>query len=164
MTPETNVDLRRQKPSVVFDTESVALLGKFGDQITAYRAKKKWGEILHNHFLLEVERDYEIAVTSSHDTGLYVLGCTFTSACGRYSFWRLINHQAPDAEQKICQASNTKSIQQGSTLSSSTDVLNAVAARAMPWLMTGLAPKPQSAKRERRGTLSDVLSKIFGRV
>ncbi|MCB0360906.1 MAG: hypothetical protein KDD44_14760, partial [Bdellovibrionales bacterium] len=27
--------------------------------------------------------------------------CFFISACGRYAFWRLINDQAPEAEDKL---------------------------------------------------------------
>lgn len=150
---ETSVDLRKLRPSVVFDAESVALLGKFGDQLAAYRARKRWIEILHNHFLLERERDYELTIASSSETGSYVVSCSFTSACGRYSFWRLINHQAPDAEQKICQASNAKAIQPDTMLLNSTDALSAVASRTVPWLLTGLTPKPNQLRGARKRSL-----------
>ena len=89
------------RPGLIYDADSVTLVGKFGDELSAYRAKRKWLEILSAYFLLEPERDYDVWVTANIDTSSYLLGCTFVSACGRYAFWRLINHQAPEAETRL---------------------------------------------------------------
>ena len=97
----TNVDIRKAKQGLIYDAEGIALLGKFGDQISAYRAKKEWHKILNSHFILEPEKDYELKVHCSLENNLFFINCTFISACGRYAFWRLINRQAPEAEQKL---------------------------------------------------------------
>ena len=60
-----------------------------------------WQAILASHFLLEPDRDYELRTHCSLDDEQFVLSCSFLSACGRYAFWRLVNRQAPEAEQKL---------------------------------------------------------------
>lgn len=98
---ELAADLSKFRPGLIFDADGVSLFGKFHDEMSAWRAKKRWVEVLHDYFLLEVERDYEISVVSDLDTFTFCVSCSFGSACGRYAFWRLINHQAPEAEKKL---------------------------------------------------------------
>lgn len=98
---ESNVDLSKFKPGLIFDADGVCLFGKYHDELSAWRAKNKWIEVLHDYFLLESERDYEIKVVSDLTSLTFCLSCSFSSACGRYAFWRLINHQAPEAERKL---------------------------------------------------------------
>lgn len=98
---ELATDLSKFKPGLIFDADGVSLFGKFHDEMSAWRAKKRWTEVLHDYFLLEVERDYEIQVLSDLNTLTFCVSCSFASACGRYAFWRLINHQAPEAEKKL---------------------------------------------------------------
>ncbi len=97
----TNVDIKKAKNGLIYDAEGITLIGKFGDQISAYRAKKEWQKILNTHFILDLEKDYEIKAYCSLENNLFFINCSFVSACGRYAFWRLINRQAPDAEQKL---------------------------------------------------------------
>lgn len=94
-------EVSKYKPGLIYDADGVTLLGKYSDELAAYRSKRQWTEVLNSYFLLEPERDYDIWVTSSLEDFYFVLSCNFTSACGRYTFWRLINHQAPEAEQRL---------------------------------------------------------------
>lgn len=98
---ENTIDLKKFKPGLIFDADGVCLFGKYYDEISAWRGKRKWIEVLHEYFLLEPERDYEISVISELESNTFCLSCSFESACGRYTFWRLINHQAPEAEEKL---------------------------------------------------------------
>ena len=100
-TSESEIDLSQFKNGLIFDAEGVNLFGKYNDEMSAWRAKKEWISVLHDFFLLEPERDYEISVVSKLTSLTFCLKCNFSSACGRYAFWRLINHQAPEAEKKL---------------------------------------------------------------
>ena len=91
--------------SLIYDTDAISLIGRFSDELSAYRSRRKWVEILSNYFLLEPERDFESKIISSETSDGFLLHCNFTSACGRYAFWRLINHQAPEAEEKLAEPS-----------------------------------------------------------
>ena len=96
---ETNEE---QKPALIFDADSISLAGTFTDELAAYRARRTWDEVLAKHFLLEKTKDYEMKVARDEsDPFSYQLKCCFHSACGRYAFWRLVNHQAPDVEGKL---------------------------------------------------------------
>ncbi len=97
----TNLDLSKFKPGLIFDADGIMLLGKYSDELAAHRAKKQWIEVLHSYFLLDRERDYNLWVSGSLVNQYFVLNCSFISACGRYAFWRLVNRQAPDAENKL---------------------------------------------------------------
>ena len=103
---ELAADLSKFKPGLIFDADGVCLFGKHQDEMSAWRSKRRWVEVLHDYFLLELERDYDIEVISDLDTMTFAVSCTFSSACGRYAFWRLINHQAPEAEKKLGGLSN----------------------------------------------------------
>lgn len=96
-----NPEICKFKSGLIYDAEGITLLGKYSDELAAHRAKKLWVGVLGSHFLLEKERDYNLGVTSSLEENYFVLSCSFTSACGRYAFWRLINHQAPEAQRKL---------------------------------------------------------------
>ncbi|HQH27859.1 MAG TPA: hypothetical protein PLP17_10730 [Oligoflexia bacterium] len=96
-----NIDLAKYKPGLVFDADGITLLGKYTDELAAHRAKKRWVDVLGSYFLLERDRDYDLWVNGSLDDRCFVLSCSFVSACGRYAFWRLVNRQAPEAEDKL---------------------------------------------------------------
>ena len=91
-----------KRSELAYDAEAVSLIGSFGDELSAYRARKTWMDVFTNFFLLERERDYDMEIEWDEDLDCFILDCTFSSACGRYAFWRLINHQAPEAEQVLC--------------------------------------------------------------
>ncbi|MCB0325707.1 MAG: hypothetical protein KDD69_19130 [Bdellovibrionales bacterium] len=96
-----NLDMSKQKAGLIYDADGVTLLGKYADELSAHRAKRQWAEVLSSYFLLEKERDYDMWVVSDIGNGYFVRSCCFVSACWRYAFWRLINHQAPEAEQRL---------------------------------------------------------------
>ncbi|MBL7663428.1 hypothetical protein JNK13_11815 [bacterium] len=84
-----------------FDADGTTLIGRYTDELSAYRAKRKWIEILKKHFLLDQGRDYELSILVNPVNKYFALNCYFTSACGRYAFWRLVNNQAPEAELNL---------------------------------------------------------------
>src|SRR5438552_3022420 len=95
------IELTEELPhndSVHFDSEAVTLQGQYGDELSLHRAKRKWTSILEINFLLESEYDYFIQHESKLDAQKFALQCRFTTACGRYAFWRLTNDQAPEAQ------------------------------------------------------------------
>lgn len=100
----SDLTVTKGEQGLIFDAEGVTLVGRFGDELSAYRARKQWRDVLKTYFLLEEQRDYEMSVMSSPENRYNLLSCFFTSACGRYAFWRLINDQAPEAEEKLSQA------------------------------------------------------------
>lgn len=100
-----NTETVKERRGLIFDAEGVNLTGQFTDQLSVYRARKMWVQTLNNYFLLEQERDYEMEIAEGAEAGTWKLNCVFLSACGRYAFWRLINHQAPEAELRLSGAS-----------------------------------------------------------
>jgi hypothetical protein len=86
---------------VCFDPENVRLEGAYKDQLSAYRAKRVWIEALERCFLLDLTHDFNVTVTSKVSEGKFTLRCDFFTACARYAFWRLTNHQAPEAQYMI---------------------------------------------------------------
>ena len=91
----------KKTPKLEYLTDDVAIVRNFPDEMSAYRARKTWHKILSSHFLLEDERDYTIAIDCDHATRRYSLSCIFTSACGRFAYWRLVNKQAIEAEAAL---------------------------------------------------------------
>lgn len=99
-----------------YDAERLVLEGFYGDEVTAFRAKKRWIEVLESNFLLERGIDFSVAVADERvpvtpmlggcmgepsETGTefrYSVRCDFLSACGRYAFWRITHHQAPQVQ------------------------------------------------------------------
>ena len=89
------------KEGLIYDAEEVTLAAKYCDEMAAHRSKKYWVEILDAYFLLEPERDFKLMISSNSASADHMVNCVFTSACGRYAFWRLVNQQAPEAEKKL---------------------------------------------------------------
>jgi hypothetical protein len=81
-----------------YDSDRLTLSGVYLDEITAYRARKRWIEALEMNFLLEERHDFSIKVRPSHGGKLFKVRCDFQTACGRYAFWRLTHHQAPEVQ------------------------------------------------------------------
>lgn len=86
---------------ISFDPDEISLRGVYADQLSAYRAKKIWVETLESCFLLAHGQDFTVGVRSSLEKSEFNLTCQFDSACARYAFWRLTNHQAPEAQYLI---------------------------------------------------------------
>ncbi len=86
---------------VRFDSEAVTLFGIYKDELSLFRAKKSWTEILESNFLLEPSYDYTLNKIARLSENSFILQCSFLTACGRYAFWRLTNDQAPEAQYLI---------------------------------------------------------------
>jgi hypothetical protein len=86
---------------VSFDPQTASLEGLYSDEISAYRAKKVWIDTLEHTFLLDNGHDFNITSTGSIASSEFKIECFFTTACGRYAFWRLTNNQAPEAQYGI---------------------------------------------------------------
>lgn len=87
--------------NILFDSNRLQLLGNYADQLSAYRAKKVWKQTLETCFLLDRDQDFVLVMRSDLGSGSFILSCEFVSACARYAFWRLTNHQAPEAQYLI---------------------------------------------------------------
>lgn len=85
-------------PALEFDALGVILRGVYGDELSAFRAKRAWIRALDQNFLLDEGHDYEMKTRPNLEDRKFVLNCSFVSACGRYAFWRLINDQAPEVQ------------------------------------------------------------------
>jgi len=90
-----------QAIDLTFDSENTILEGWYSDELSAYRAKKGWSEILGKYFLLEHKVDFTISAQGYPTAGVYGILCEFGSACGRYAFWRITNNQAQEAQYLI---------------------------------------------------------------
>jgi hypothetical protein len=85
-------------PALQFDVHALSLHGVYSDELSAHRAKRSWIRSLDQNFLLDRGSDYEMLMSSDLDQGRFCVKCNFTSACGRYAFWRLVNNQAPEVQ------------------------------------------------------------------
>lgn len=83
---------------VWFDAERLSLEGVYLDEVTAYRARRRWIAAFEAHFLLELKFDFRLEVVCDPHRDHFALRCTFLSACGRYAFWRLTHNQAPEVQ------------------------------------------------------------------
>lgn len=81
-----------------YDPDRIVLEGNYSDQITAYRAKRRWIKAFESNFLLEGNHDFKLSVTQTIESGEFRLRCDFLTACGRYAFWRLTHNQAPEVQ------------------------------------------------------------------
>jgi len=86
---------------VLFDSDNVSLEGRYGDELSLFRARKVWIKVLETNFLLEKGDDFNFIINSRLEDGRFLLKCSFKTACGRYAFWRLINSQAPESQYLI---------------------------------------------------------------
>ncbi len=81
-----------------YDSERLMLEGVYLDEITAYRARKGWIEAFEINFLLEERVDFRVRVARQEGGTRFCVMCEFLTACGRYAFWRLTHHQAPEVQ------------------------------------------------------------------
>lgn len=95
------LDIQHNDNGVCFDPENTVLKGYYCDEISAYRARKLWVEALEYNFLLEYGQDFHISIEGDAEIELFVLNCEFLTACARYAFWRITNHQAPEVQYVI---------------------------------------------------------------
>jgi len=81
-----------------YDPDRLIIEGVYCDEVTAYRARKRWIEALKMHFLLEEGLDFALRVKLLRGERHFKVQCSFISACGRYAFWRLTHHQALEVQ------------------------------------------------------------------
>jgi hypothetical protein len=81
-----------------YDADHLMLEGVYLDEITAYRARRRWIKTFETNFLLESEHDFRIKVVYEDGNEKFCVRCSFLTACGRYAFWRLTHHQAPEVQ------------------------------------------------------------------
>jgi hypothetical protein len=81
-----------------YDPDKLVVEGVYHDEVSAYRARRRWIEALEHNFLLEEDHDFHIKVRKSRGGKLFRVRCDFVTACGRYAFWRLTHHQAPEVQ------------------------------------------------------------------
>lgn len=157
------VEAARSKCGLIYDADAVTLTAHYADQVTAYRARRVWIEVLSSYFLLEEERDYDIFVDTIVDYEHFQIQCIFLSACGRYAFWRLINHQAPEAEAKLGESAQVPSKRLGGFLSSlfqsSAGYEQPVDTAELPWVITAL--EQQDEERRARESKDTMLKRIL---
>ena len=84
-----------------YDPDRLIVEGVYCDEVTAYRARKRWIEALELHFLLEETLDFSLKVKLSRGGRHFKVRCDFKSACGRYAFWRLTHHQALEVQSLL---------------------------------------------------------------
>lgn len=82
---------------VLFDMDTLTLVGRYKDELSAYRAKKAWLKTLQDCFLLDSDSDISLKISKLEEPGQFVLSCEFMSSCARYAFWRLTNNHVPEA-------------------------------------------------------------------
>ncbi len=83
---------------LTYNPDQVSIEGTYSDELSQYRAKKAWCSILETDFLLIPEADFHFHLNKDTEANHFVIACSFTSACGRYAFWRLINEQVPEVQ------------------------------------------------------------------
>ncbi len=81
-----------------YDPDKLVVEGVYHDEVSAYRARRRWIEALEHNFLLEEDHDFHLKVRKSRGGKLFRVRCDFLTACGRYAFWRLTHHQAPEVQ------------------------------------------------------------------
>ncbi|MCB9030679.1 MAG: hypothetical protein H6619_06465 [Deltaproteobacteria bacterium] len=86
---------------VCFDANNIVLQGIYFDEISLFRARRKWVTTFENSFMLQHDKDFTLETSKNYDDHSFSLLCSFHTACGRYAFWRITNYQAPEAQYEI---------------------------------------------------------------
>jgi hypothetical protein len=81
-----------------YDPDRLIIEGIYCDEVTAYRARRRWIEALKVHFLLDGGTDFSLRVTLLRGNRHFKVQCSFLTSCGRYAFWRLTHHQALEVQ------------------------------------------------------------------
>jgi hypothetical protein len=139
-----------------FDPDAMTLAGSYADQLSAYRARRAWVDTLENCFLLDLEHDFFLKITSDLDEGRFNLTCSFESACARYAFWRLTNNQAPEAQYLIETAHIPSSESHQDQLMGAPDMRSAIE--------QSLDPKSREHKPSHKKSMLEALGSILSRL
>lgn len=77
-----------KKVGIIFDCNSMCLIGEFTDELSAHRAKKRWKQIYNEHFEIYCPSDFDIWV---EDVRVFI---RHESASARYAYWCMVNKGA----------------------------------------------------------------------
>lgn len=135
---------------VTYDTHTATLVGNFHDEMAAYRTRRTWAKILQEHFLLELGRDYEVSIRIDSVNGRSIVECCFTSACGRYAFWRLLNKQAPEAAEELLKVAKVKKAKRKDSASQPQH----------PWILQGYEESNSQFVESIKSLLKDIAKKF----
>jgi hypothetical protein len=141
---------------VAFDAGNLTLKGLYRDEISAHRAKRSWLTALENTFLLDRDTDFSIAVKQVSDEGHFGLTCEFVTACARYAFWRLTNHQAPEAQYLIETGHIPRCESKQLEIATAPDMVNV---NADPAVLAGLAKIGQAT-----GPIASILNRLLSKL
>lgn len=87
--------------AVSFEPDLNVMLTRSVDEVSAYRTKKLWRQLLEDYFLLEDDLDFILQVEQFKGEAAWSIVCTFETASGRYAFWRMINNHVPEVVEKL---------------------------------------------------------------
>lgn len=83
---------------LTYNADQTSIEGVYPDELSLHRAKRTWCSVLETDFLLIPNADFKFNLSTDQNNGQFLIACSFTSACGRYAFWRLINEQVPEVQ------------------------------------------------------------------
>ncbi|HMO01419.1 MAG TPA: hypothetical protein PKD37_04670 [Oligoflexia bacterium] len=87
--------------AIYFSKENLTIFAKYQDEISAYRARRKWLKTLDEYFFLDDASDFILQQARSSGEDEYYLICQFVSPAARYAFFRLVNLQALEAQYQL---------------------------------------------------------------
>lgn len=102
MSSTNNSRAVEQSPRLTFSQNEMSLSMQFVDEISAYRARRKWIELLKVQLLVDHEEDFQISIKKESDS-IWNMHCEFTSSCGRYAFWRIMNKKDSKITNELLQ-------------------------------------------------------------
>lgn len=95
---------------LILSLDSFTLSSPGRDELSIYRAKKCWKQILKERMMLEENHDFRIIVVPAEEARTLYLSCNFLTSFGRYAFWRLVSMQAPDTFDRLNQSVLTHNV------------------------------------------------------
>lgn len=144
-----------------YDPERLVLEGIYEDEVSAYRARRSWIRTFEKNFLLEESQDFKVKVGFDREEARYHVKSVFLTACGRYAFWRLTHHQAPDVQYAL----ETAHLPHSVALSITPPLIEAEVDQFEPQIFHPIQPTGR-ADRLGRGLARSVRSKVrrIGRI
>ncbi|MDV7396962.1 hypothetical protein RZS08_36525, partial [Arthrospira platensis SPKY1] len=86
---------------VAISVDTFSLSAPERDELSTFRARKCWKQVLRERMMLEDNHDFQISLIPGEIDGCFRISCTFLTSFGRYAFWRIVSMQAPETLEKI---------------------------------------------------------------
>ncbi len=88
------------KPRLKQTDDGSILTSSMMTEWSAFTTRRDWVSIFEKYFSLSKNNDYEIEVNKIvlEDVEFYEVNCNFVSPNAQYTFWKLLNNRAIDAE------------------------------------------------------------------